>query len=558
MDTSGRGRLQIKKWKESGNLTLFSLYCVFLAGKTADHVESSHDVYDHSSLIERMWRMADFMGNQSETSELKLLTSHELYHQLFGCAIIAMAIVSLDGRLLKVNTSLCRLFGYTEEELIGQHIQEFSHLDDVETYAELCDQTLRGERESSPKENRYVHKDGSMIWGMVQVSFIRDTDAHPNFAVVQIQDVSERKCLEYKLEESRLSYQSRLNHNHNQLILNAVSEGMFGIDEHFGTTFWNKAAECLTGYTYEEMVGKNPYLVLTRACVTNEDLQIKKETVLNRTMLEGVCVCSNEIFYKKNGDSFPVEFMTSPILDQDQIIGVVLSFIDITERRRTEELLRRSEKMSLIGQLAAGVAHEIRNPLTTLKGFMQFLHQGAPNKKEYYDIMMSELERIELITTEMLVLAKPQFIHYQPKSIENIIKSVITLLETQAIINNIQFVVAMEHHLPLVLCEENQLKQSFINLIKNAMEAMPDGGQIDIQLFSVGDKAVRVLFQDSGHGIPQDVLARLGEPFFTTKEKGTGLGIMITNRIIEDHLGQFVVESKVGEGTVVSVTLPST
>ena len=172
--------------------------------------------------------------------------------------------------------------------------------------------------------------------------------------------------------------------------------------------------------------------------------------------------------------------------------------------------------------------------------------------------MMSELERIELITTEMLVLAKPQFIQYQPKSIENIIKSVITLLETQAIINNIQFVVAMEHHLPLVHCEENQLKQSFINLIKNAMEAMPDGGQIDIQLFLVGDKTVRVLFQDRGYGMPEDVLARLGEPFYTTKERGTGLGIMITNKIIEDHHGQLVVESKVGEGTVVSVTLPIT
>jgi PAS domain S-box-containing protein len=510
-----------------------------------------------------MWRMADFMGNQSETgnpiaSELKLLTSHELYHQLFGCAVIAMAIVSLDGRLLMVNTSLCRLLGYTEEELIGLHIEDFSHHDDVETYAELCEQTRYGERKSSQKENRYVHKDGSMIWGIVQVSFVRDTDAHPHLAVVQIQDVSESKRLEHKLEESRRGYQSLLNHNQNQLILNAVSEGMFGIDEHFGTTFWNKAAECLTDYTYEDMVGKDPYLVLTRASGTDEDLQIKKETVLYRTMFEGVCDCSNEIFYKKNGDSFPAEYMTSPILDQDQIIGVVLSFKDITERRRTEELLHRSDKMSLIGQLAAGVAHEIRNPLTTLKGFMQFLQQGAVNKKEYFDIMMSELERIELITTEMLVLAKPQFIHYQPKSIENIVSSVITLLETQAIINNIQFVVAMEHHLPLVLCEENQLKQSFINLIKNAMEAMPDGGQIDIQLFSVGDKAVRVLFQDSGHGIPQDVLARLGEPFFTTKEKGTGLGIMITNRIIEDHLGQFVVESKVGEGTVVSVTLPST
>lgn len=506
--------------------------------------------------------MADFIGNQSETgkpiaSELKLLTSHELYHQLFGCAVIAMAIVSLDGRLLKVNTSLCHLLGYTEEELIGLHIQEFSHLDDVATYAELCEEILRSERESSQRENRFVHKDGSMIWGIVQVSYVRDKDSDPQLAVVQIQDVSERKNLEQKLEESRSGYQSLLNHNHNhQLILNAVSDGMFGIDEHFGTTFWNKGAECLTGYTYEEMVGKNPYLVLTGACGTDENLQSKNETVLYRTMFEGVCYCSNEIFYKKNGDSFPVEYMTSPILDQDQIIGVVLSFKDITERQRAEELLRRSDKMSLIGQLAAGVAHEIRNPLTTLKGFMQFLHQGAPNKKEYYDIMMSELERIELITTEMLVLAKPQFIHYQPKSIENIVKSVITLLETQAIINNIQFVVAMEHHLPLVLCEENQLKQSFINLIKNAMEAMPDGGRIDIHLFSVEDKAVRVLFRDRGHGIPHDALARLGEPFFTTKENGTGLGIMITNKIIEDHHGHFVVESKVGEGTVISVTLP--
>ncbi|MCY9691979.1 PAS domain-containing sensor histidine kinase [Paenibacillus alginolyticus] len=507
--------------------------------------------------------MVDFMGNQSETgksiaSELKLLTSQELYHQLFGCELIAMAIVSLDGRLLRVNTSFCRLLGYTEEELIGLPIQEISHLEDVAIYEELCKQTFLGERISSQKENRYVHKDGSIIWGMVQVSIVRDTDANPSLTWVQIQDVSERKRLEQKLEESKRSYQSLLNQNQNQLILNAVSEGLFGIDEHFGTTFWNKAAECLTGYTYEEMMGKNPYQVLTRAYGTGEDLQLKYEKVLYRTMLEGVCECTNELFYKKNGDSFPVEYMISPILDQDQIIGVVLSFIDITQRQGTEELLRKSDKMSLIGQLAAGVAHEIRNPLTTLKGFMQFLQQGAANKKEYYDIMMSELERIELITTEMLVLAKPQFIHYQPKSIENIIKSVITLLETQAIISNIQFVVAMENHLPLVLCEENQMKQAFINLLKNAMEAMPDGGQIDIQLCSIEDKAVRVLFQDRGHGIPHNALARLGEPFYTTKEKGTGLGIMITNKIIEDHHGQFVVESKVGEGTVVSVTLPIT
>ncbi|WP_187274247.1 ATP-binding protein [Paenibacillus sp. N3.4] len=137
------------------------------------------------------------------------------------------------------------------------------------------------------------------------------------------------------------------------------------------------------------------------------------------------------------------------------------------------------------------------------------------------------------------------------------IRSILTLLETQAMLSNIQFVVNAENNLPHVSCEENQLKQAFINLIKNAIEAMPDGGQIDIDLRSEGADSVRIVFKDRGQGIENDVLARLGEPFYTTKEKGTGLGIMITYKIIEDHRGHLVVESKVGEGTVVSVTLPS-
>jgi PAS domain S-box-containing protein len=625
-----------------------------------------------------MWRMADFLGNHSETgkpiaSELKLL-SHELFLQTFSCTVIAMSIVNLDGRQLLVNSSLCSLLGYSTEEMIGHHYLAFSHADDVEKDAQLLKQTLRGERQSYQLEKRYVHKDGSLIWGILHVSLVRDTEANPIYVVIQIQDVSEQKRLKHKLEEYRSSYQSLLRHNpdmicmldengklvtanpaaeriagysshelvgqsleflivpdylpklwdlfeqatlgvhgsteakiyhkqghhvlleinfvpsmnqgnvsviyviakdvtkpkhneeiidqlhnKNQLILNAVSDGIFGIDEQLGTMFWNKAAELLTGYTYEEMMGKNPYHILTRTCGTDEVVDASKDSILYRTMVEGVYDCdSNEIFYKKNGDSFPVEYMTSPIYDQDRIIGVVLTFKDIAERQRSEEMLRRSEKLSTVGQIAAGVAHEIRNPLTSLKGFIQFLQQGAANKQEYYEIMMSELNRIELIITEMLVLAKPQLIRYQPKRIEDIIKSVITLLEAQAIMNNIQFVVAMDHHLPLVHCDENQLKQSFINLIKNAMEAMPDGGHIDIQLYLIGDTEVRVVIRDRGFGIPDDVLARLGEPFYTTKEKGAGLGIMITYKIIEDHHGQLTVESKVGEGTVVSVTLPIT
>ncbi|MEC0232416.1 PAS domain S-box protein [Paenibacillus alba] len=623
--------------------------------------------------------MADFNSNQSETdkpltSEFKLLTSHELLQHSFDCVVIAMSIVTLDGKLLTVNSSLCRLLGYSKQELIGLHYQIFFYADDVEVVAQLWKQILQGECQSFQVEQRFLHKDGSVIWGSLSVSFVHNEDASPKCLMVQIQDISERKCYEHKLEESRSNYRSLVKYNpdmifmldeagklvdanpaveaisgyskqelcgksiqflivpeylpllkgmfeqaklgitgsaegkilhkqghqitleinfipkikqehvegsyliakdvtkrkqneamidqlhtKNQLILNAVTDGIFGIDEHLGTIFWNQAAERLTGYTYEDMVGSNAYHILTRTNESDEALQSHISSALYRTIRDGIYDCNaNEIFYTKNGDSFPVEYMTSPIFDENQIIGVVMTFKNIAERQHTEEMLRKSEKLSVVGQLAAGVAHEIRNPLTSLKGFIQFLQQGAVNKQEYYDIMMSELTRIELIITEMLVLAKPQLIRYQPKSIEAIVQSVITLLETQANMNNIQFVVVMEHRLPLVHCEENQLKQSFINVIKNAMEAMPDGGQIDIHMQMADDTTVRVIFKDRGSGIPDHVLARLGEPFYSTKEKGTGLGLMTTSKIIEDHHGQLMVESKVGEGTVVSVTLPIT
>ena len=497
--------------------------------------------------------MAEFTGNPSNKrkqipEELGLLTGDDLFHHSFDCAAIGMALVSLDGRFLMVNAMLCNLYGFTEEELVGRHYSEFSYPDDREIDLQLQEQALQGQRHSFQVEKRYVHRDGSVIWGILSVSLVRDEDGKPLYYVSQVQDITERKLNEATIDEL---------HNKNQLILNAVSDGIFGIDEHLGTIFWNDAARRLTGYTYEEMLGKNPYLILTGACEAGELMSPSNGSPLYRTMLEGGCDCnSNEIFFKKNGESFPVEYMTSPMYDNGRKIGVVMTFKDITERQKTEEMLRKSEKLSVVGQIAAGVAHEIRNPLTSLKGFIQFMQSGAANKPEYYEIMMSELSRIELIITEMLVLAKPQMVRYQSKSIESILNGVVTLLETQAHLSNIQIRLVAERDLPLVLCEENQLKQAFINLIKNAMEAMPDGGPIDIFLRAEGARQIRIVLQDRGSGIPEDVLARLGEPFYTTKEKGTGLGMMITYKILEDHHGYLLIESKVGEVTVVTVTLP--
>jgi len=235
----------------------------------------------------------------------------------------------------------------------------------------------------------------------------------------------------------------------------------------------------------------------------------------------------------------------------------VISIVrDITERKRSEEMLAQSEKLSVMGQLAAGVAHEIRNPLAALKGFTQLLRSKIPGYTEYFNIMISEIDRINLIVNEFMTLAKPHFAELVEGRLEPIIRSVISILETQSILYNVEIRLELDSPLPVVLCNENQLKQVFLNVIKNGIEAMPDGGELRINCFTIGNK-VKIIITDEGGGIPPELLPKLGEPFVTTKEKGTGLGLMISSRIIEEHNGKLDIVSQVDLGTRVTITLPA-
>lgn len=230
---------------------------------------------------------------------------------------------------------------------------------------------------------------------------------------------------------------------------------------------------------------------------------------------------------------------------------------DITERKKqTEQLLQKSEKLALLGQMAAGIAHEIRNPLTSIKGFVQ-LFKTETHKKEYYDIVLSELDRINDIVGEFLVLAKPTAAVFAEKDVKVLIKDVVTLINTQSILNNVQIFVEFECDLPKISCEENQLKQVFLNLLKNAIEAMPNGGNIDVKVTVKEEGKISIQIIDQGIGIPKDRIPTLGEPFYTTKEKGTGLGLMTCYKIIESHNGQLTIDSAVNEGTTIEIILPT-
>jgi PAS domain S-box-containing protein len=230
---------------------------------------------------------------------------------------------------------------------------------------------------------------------------------------------------------------------------------------------------------------------------------------------------------------------------------------DITKRKeQTEQLLQKSEKLALLGQMAAGIAHEIRNPLTSIRGFIQ-LFKSSTHKEEYYDIVLSELDRINNIVGEFLVLAKPTAAVFAEKDVKELIKDVVTLINTQSILNNVQIFVEFECDLPKISCEENQLKQVFLNLLKNSIEAMPTGGNIDVKVKAKEEGKISIQISDQGIGIPKDRIPTLGEPFYTTKEKGTGLGLMTCYKIIESHNGQLTIDSEVNQGTTIEIILPT-
>ncbi|MGG1660165.1 ATP-binding protein [Brevibacillus sp. NRS-1366] len=309
----------------------------------------------------------------------------------------------------------------------------------------------------------------------------------------------------------------------------------------------------LLGYTADEFMQMEDRSKL----VHPEDLEKVRDAFVKSWVNEAVTMIGYRMLHR-NGHWIHVESRYKPIKGNDgHIESMMILSRDVSELMRTKELLRQSDKLSALGQLAAGIAHEIRNPLTSLRGFIQLLHASLEeNQKRYCEIMLGELDRINFIVSELLVLAKPQGVKFQHKDIATIVQNVISFLDSQANLNNIQIHTSFEAQLPVISCEENQLKQVFLNICKNAIEALPQGGEIYVHVSRDSLSHVRVSIRDTGCGIDSVHIPRLGEPFYTTKENGTGLGLMISSRIVQDHGGSISIESQRQQGTTVSILLP--
>lgn len=418
------------------------------------------------------------------------------------------------------------------------------------------DQASHLEEEPAPaKPNRFLRVIPGVAFGCILLAFTLGVNLPNALAIGTVLVVylllirlwvSRRasRLAEQKLSEAERKYRN-LVENSQVGVFSAQYGKLTYVNRYFAETF---------DYEPDEMVGTS-----FMHYFSGEDREKLAVEISRLAMNRGFTPHIGVRGIKRDGSSVHLEVQVTRTVQHGDVI-ITGTLLDITERKLAEEMVIRSEKLSVVGQLAAGVAHEIRNPLTSLRGFTQLLKARSDNEQnsEFYDIMLNELDRINYIVGEFMLLSKPQQMQQLERhDLRELMSGMLPIIETQAIIHNVTIDMDWKTPLTPVLCDKNQIKQVFMNVLKNAIEAMGSGGTIRIRFCNQGTGYSGVKIMDEGPGMPEEVLSRLGEPFFTTKKTGTGLGLMVCYRIIEAHNGKMIIKSEKGKGTTVEIQLRS-
>ncbi|WP_316570272.1 PAS domain S-box protein [Neobacillus sp. YIM B06451] len=469
------------------------------------------------------------------------IDSEKLADLFFTCTPDGFIILDMDNQFVRVNPMYTAIFGYEEHELLGKNFDEFGY---PGRDTEILEQVKQGLTFTNLRTEGY-HKNGTILDLAASFSPFKDSNGDVAAVIGIFRDISESIKLERELKKSRELYRVIIE-NTTDLI------SIFKNNRKKTFLFASPSHEKWFGRPPEQIVGRSLY-----------DFISDEEAASFSVLLQQFERTGEPILFEKEmrtvqGDTIYLEYNVSPIYNDSNEIETFLAIArNITDRVRNEAALRNLDRLSIIGQLAAGVAHEIRNPLTSLKGFSKLLHGGtsAEKQEEYLDIIQNELERIDIIVNEFMSLAKPQAIVFKRAQLYSIIESTINILQPQALLHNVQVKTNYPATNIEMMCSENQLKQVFVNFLKNAIEAMPDGGNVYIKVQLVKKNRVLIKFKDEGIGIDPEIIGYLGTPFYTTKDKGIGLGLTVSNKILQEHGGKMKIDSQAGIGTTVSVEL---
>lgn len=332
----------------------------------------------------------------------------------------------------------------------------------------------------------------------------------------------------------------------NEHIITSIQSGLVSYTLDHRVIFFNPSAARITGLEAEEVL-YGSILDLFPGLAQRDDLDHRWE----------------EEFVRRDGERRTLGMSLSQLLDsQGEHQGWILIFQDLSPLRRMEEEVRRSEHLAALGKVAAGIAHEIRNPLASMSGSIQMLSRSDrlnPTEQKLMRIVLRETDRLNELITEFLQYARPSPPQLEPLDLRLLLGEMVEVFGflRYGSVENIPVKVSLEMEQDVRIdADPKQLKQVFWNLLNNAAEAMPEGGPVQVCVRRAAGR-VEVQIVDHGVGISQEALERLFEPFFTTKDGGTGLGLALVQRIVEAHGGTIRVESEVGRGTSIAVSLPS-
>lgn len=332
-----------------------------------------------------------------------------------------------------------------------------------------------------------------------------------------------------------------------QNVIESMPAGLITLDVNTKIVSCNTKAEELIGRPTAELEG----VALPEAlpCYPLEQLEEQKE------MLDQFVECS-----RGNDEPVPVKVSSSQLLDNNGVrIGTVLILRDMREIRKMEQQLERSRRMAALGSMAAGIAHEIRNPLGTLRGFAQYFGAQAEKQSEarqYADLMVSEVDRLNQTISALLQFAKPREPKFVQVDIDTLFRKTEQLMQAEFNSRSISFHLRHNEDQAIHLqADPDLLLQVLLNLLKNSINATPVGGNVTLGAWE-DEKEVYIQVSDNGYGMGWNEKERMFDPFFTTRKEGTGLGLAVSHQIVEQHGGDFEVQTEPNEGTVITICLP--
>jgi len=505
--------------------------------------------------------------------EQALQESEGRYRELFDTSRDGIAVTDLEGRYLRCNPAYLDLLGYASfEEIRSKSYKDCTPPEYHEMESRLIREQMLVHGYCDEYETEYIRKDGKRIPVSVKAWLRMDDSGQPVGMWIIVRDITEqvqaRKVLQNYTEElerqtKRRASALRASHARFRAIFEDAGIGIALVNQSAYVIAGNPALQRILGYSEEELKGMS-LAALTHPDNMGDDLKLYNELIAGERryyQMEGRYV-------RKDGRPIYVNVTVSLVQWREASARFAIVMLeDISARKETQEALIQSEKLALTGKLAASLAHEINNPLQSVVGFLSLLEESLAderktNKEEaraYVRIAIEEIKRAANLVHQMRKLNRPsESEHQKPSDVNILIENMVALSRKKCQEQHVQIIWEAADNLPLIPLVPDRIQQVFLNLTLNALDAMPDGGELRISTApTTSPPGVEIRFADSGTGIAFADISNLFKPFHTTKSTGMGLGLYISQRIVREHGGRIDVESIPGEGAAFTVWLPA-